>query len=296
MIGWLSRRRQRARSRTSVRPLLEQLGPRVVPAASSLTDLQARVIGDYLVVTGVVSDDGPGLDSVSISGAIDAVTATRDRFEFIVPYAGQGDVSLAVRDDEGLDSAAYQLAADTSSHQAPYVSFRAVIGSLNAVTFTGFVYDEHPDTVTVMVSVPGGGGSAQPAADGSFSVTVTAVGSGIYSLSAADADGLWFDPLAVQPRGDGTSASVGNMSVQRVKAGTIRISGTVTGNVPAGQTVTIGGNIPGVAGQTATVGANGSFEITIPVGANGMAAGSITADVNDANGQPAEQGWIYFVP
>ena len=112
-----------ARWHATIRPLaVERLDERALPSAATITGLGGRIIGSNMVVYGQVQDDQSGADVVTASGGLSGARTTTGAFEFIAPYTGDGQVSLVVRDDEGLDSTTYSISLSPSSqNQKPCI-------------------------------------------------------------------------------------------------------------------------------------------------------------------------------
>jgi hypothetical protein len=165
------------------------------------------------------------------------------------------------------------------------ITLAASVGNDNMVTLTGQVTaTPSPGGLTVQL----GGvapGSATTDANGNFSVTLAAQGSGTEYAKTTDNQSN-IAQIMVQMS---TITEFGFMSSS---LDMFTFYGHVTGPNVSGETVTFGG-IKDLQGKTATVDANGNFMISVQLDGLSDDTGNATAMATDANGVTSNMAWIY---
>jgi hypothetical protein len=164
----------RSSSARRVRPSVEALESRDVPAAPQITVSHEMLQQNMVKLTGTVTDEHPGLVHIQISGAMNGLTwgTTQGTFEFIAPASYLGDVTIMATDVEGLLS---NIATRTLTSNAPVITeFTATAGAGGFWTFSGKVTDESRLGLTVRFGgIPAlNGKTAMVNEDGEFSITV----------------------------------------------------------------------------------------------------------------------------
>jgi hypothetical protein len=158
-----------------------------------------------------------------------------------------------------------------------------VITSLNAVQIpgqkfkiSGTVADNYP--ASCVVSITGSAtGSLQCDTSGAFSGVLDVPSLGAISAVASDGT-LQSDPATLT-----LTNAAPTVTIQAIQTGlhTVRFSGRVTDEAPAGLVVRLSG-IPGVTGVTATVQPDGTWSVSVGLQAT---SGNVTATVVDWYGQ-----------
>ncbi|HEY2148337.1 MAG TPA: hypothetical protein VGH32_10395 [Pirellulales bacterium] len=118
-------------------------------------------------------------------------------------------------------------------------------------------------------------GSAVTAADGSYSVALTASSLGMETATTPDG------ASATTALTDVNAPLINYFNSNKYQGGYFVFTGHVNGTVFAGEQITFGGNVPGMQGQTTKVNADGSFSFVahFPSGTEGYVTASATADV-----------------
>jgi hypothetical protein len=137
------------------------------------------------------------------------------------------------------------------------------------VELSGVVTDEHPATVQLTFSGVASG-TAQPGADGRYSVQLPATSLGQVQVVARDDENLSSNPVsaAFTTQGIGITLSVTQGSGQQVT-----VCGQVTDEFPAGRVVTLSGAVQG----TATTDSQGRYSLTTNLSGSGRVT-AVAAD------------------
>jgi hypothetical protein len=146
--------------------------------------------------------------------------------------------------------------------------------TLRNVTLSGQFSDPNPGGVTINFTGVYTG-SAGTAADGSYSVNVTATSLGTITAAASDTG------VTVQATITDTAPVINNFQAVRVVNNTFTISGTVSDPQVAGTVVTFSG-LPDMNGHTITVRADGSFSFAVDLTPGEF--GTLNAQATDAWG------------
>jgi hypothetical protein len=294
MLGFLARSRSQYAPRAAFSPLrLERLDDRITPAAAYFSSLKGCIIGSNIIVYGRVADDSPGADMVHAGGAVNGAYMTTDgKFEFITTYTGVNNTTLYVHDDEGIDSPPIGISVQPSLTNAnPYVSFHATVTAGRQVTFSGIVYDELPASCRISITGAATLPNVTPAADGSFTVTVTASALGTVQCQAWDEKGapsnLDFTVLESQ------KPVIDSFFYVQLGDNSYKLCGHVSGDGVQGLPVTFGGEVNAVRGLTATCDANGYFEVAFTEN-DPNDTGLMTANFTDWWGESADTKTCMF--
>jgi hypothetical protein len=295
MLGFLVCSRPRYAPRANFSALrLERLDDRIAPATAYFSSLKGCIIGSNIIVYGRVADESPTTDVVHAGGAVSGTyTATATgKFEFISTYTGNNNATLYIHSDEGIDSPPIGISVQPSLNNAnPYVSFHETVSAGRQVTFSGVVYDESPATCRISITGATTVPNITPAADGSFTVTVTASALGEVDCQAWDAQGapsnLDFTVL------ESHKPVIDTLAYQSLGDNKFKLYGHVTGDGVQGLPVTFGGEVNAVRGQSALCDANGYFELTF-TDTDPTDIGVITADFTDWWGESADTKTCMF--
>jgi hypothetical protein len=293
MLSVFARNRKHSNDKSLYRAnlRLEQLEGRDCPSPV-LSNVNARLIGTTLVVTGQVQDTNPSSDQVSISGLISGTAHFLDSagdFEFISSsgcQAGWIQMTASGGSSGGNDggfsggnSESYYIYADTGT-AAPYITITGITyGHQKSVTITGEVIAENPAGLTVNLGGVVSGSTTTDSA-GNFSVTLTASALGNVTAQTSDANGqsnVATKTISVPP------PQIDALVYSEQPGNSFVIRGHVNCQDPQGLTVNFGGEVIALDGQHATVDASGWFQIVVTIPTNDN--GTFTAQVTDYWGQ-----------
>jgi hypothetical protein len=243
------------------RPQVERLEGRDCPAAPTITLSIAARSDRNVTLTGTVTGDSPGSDTVIISGAMSGtVTPAADgTFSFATTADRLGDVTAVATnpDNETSDPAIVTLTS-----QAPQVSIDSLnYGTFRTVTVSGHVTDdESVGGLTVTLGGVAGGVTVKTDAGGNFVCTTSMLGLGQVIAMTNDVWGQASNVACAQvtsnpPQVDSTSVSYASYSW-------VTFTGHVQDESPNGITVRFGG-MPEVQNKTATCDQNGNYSFTV---------------------------------
>jgi hypothetical protein len=274
-------------------PRLEALERRDCPSPL-LSNVNARMIGTALVVTGRVQDVNPSNDVVFINGVAAGRAHFLDSagdFEFIgsgiqagwiqvtaisgsTPNSSVGSDVASNGRYGGSNIESYYVNADAGA-AAPYITISGITyGHQRSITITGKVVAENP--AGLMVSIFGvASGSTTTDSAGNFSVTLTASALGDVNAQTADDNGesnVATEALSVPP------PEIDCLTCIEQTGNSFVIRGHVNCPDPQGLVVKFGGEVTAVAGQSAIVDPDGYFQIvvTVPPDQNGEVAAQVT--------------------
>lgn len=272
---------------------LERLEYRDVPAAPVLVGVSARLLGNYLVVTGSVQDESPGQAQVNVSGAVSGAATVRadGTFEFIKASAG-GVIQLQAHDIENLDSTAIdESISPPLQNEAPHISITSVAyGASKQITVTGQVYDENPGGLTVTLS-NAASGTTTTSSSGAFSVTLTA--SSLGELRAQTVDGFGLQSNIATYTLTNTKPVISSFTYTALGNNTYRFTGHVADDwSAAGLVVTFGAGFAAVDGKTAVTDANGDFSLTVEIPT--LQFGDVWVTVTDCWGLTSDVVLVQF--
>ncbi|HLW65297.1 MAG TPA: hypothetical protein VKS79_08260 [Gemmataceae bacterium] len=287
MLSFFARNRKHFRGkglcRTNLR--LEQLEGRDCPSPV-LANVNARLIGTTLVVTGQVQDTNPSSDSVSLAGVASGNAHFLDSagdFEFISSSGCQAGslqvIATSGTPGDGTNSESFYVNADNGT-ASPYITITGITyGHQRSITITGEVIAEDPDGLFVSL---GGvvSGSTTTDSNGNFSVALPAAALGNVTAQIFGANGesnVAVHALSVPP------PQIDSLAYTEEPGNSFVITGHVNCQDPQGLTVSFGGQVFALDGKSATVGADGWFQITLTIPINDN--GTYTAQVTDYWGQ-----------
>lgn len=252
----------------------EQMEPRLVMSAASITSLAATVgEGRMVTLSGLVADENPATVAVSFSGVMTG-TATPNAqgwFEYSGEATGLGAVNAVALDAENLLSAVEQ-AQVTSAPPTVTVNVQE-LGSNRQVRVTGHLTDEAAAGRTVTLSGKVSG-SAITDQNGDFSIDLQATGLGNVLADAEDVWGLAAN--TAQGLLQSATPTITGFTVAQVIDTFWDIYGSVDDEAFIGLTVHFGGVL---AGHSAVVDENGNFGIAVELSAEDD--GLVTAMVLD---------------
>ena len=233
--------------------------------------------GHQVQLSGVVAGANPGGATVTFSGAVSGSTTTdgSGHYSFTTSAASLGAVYAVATDNaqHPSDTIAPIIALDV-----PTITLAVSDVTANTVTLSGKLTDL--DAAGQTISVTGAPvSSVTTDAEGNFSLTFAPESADTVTVSESDLWGQASNTAAV----DGQSIPlIQNFTATNNGTGSWTFAGIVVGSNVAGLVVTFGGVGP-VAGQTATVNADGTFSLTVDMGAN--ANGIVTARTTNQAGQ-----------
>jgi hypothetical protein len=262
MVGFLTRFRSSsvARRPSRFRPGLELLEARYCPwGGPAINGFAATVLsGQSVRLNGNVSDPALSTVTVSFTGVMSGSTSvdSSGNFSYTANATGLGTVSAVATDGQQLQSATVQIQVVCPK---PSLNLTLLYLNQNKLLLTGTVTAPSRGGLTVTFAGVATGSTVTDA-NGNFSATVSASGTGNINATVTDAWGQVSNPATVAV--DSNPPVISNFGGGNVATNQWTFSGTVTDDSPAGITVQLGG-IPALTGQTATTASNGTFSITV---------------------------------
>ncbi|MFO0970590.1 MAG: hypothetical protein U0793_34025 [Gemmataceae bacterium] len=240
-----------------------QMGLATAPIPNQAPVLTLQInhgAGRTVTLSGDVSDESPGGNTVFFSGAVagSVVTDPSGHFSYTTDALYLGTVQAMTSDVWGQMSNMAQVNVASS---APTLTLQVAYGAGRMVTLSGVVSDESPGGQLVSFS----GmvvGSTLTNPDGSFSFTAQASALGSVAARTVDAWGLLSDPGAVTLTSD--APVIETFTVAYNADHYVTLQGRVTDESLDGLLVQFSGAVLSIAGKTAAIDAvTGVFTLTL---------------------------------
>lgn len=287
LLRW--RRPVRTRLYQPVRLGLERLEGRETPAAPVISSVDARILGNHLIVTGMVQDESPGTVNVNLGGSVSATVSPSSTgyFQYITGYTDStATITGSATDNESLTSGSFAMTVfPPLENQAPFITLGVSYGTQRTVTLSGVVYDESPGGLTVTITGSAGNYTATTNSSGNYSITVTANSLGNVNAVTADGFGLGSNTALIVLQSN--VPVISNFTITEISPGVFRVRGQVTDESAPGLVVHLSGEVDALRGKTITVASDCWFEATYEIN-NPQDEGMVFAEVTDWWGLKSE--------